>query len=168
MGRVWVALMAAFAATLSGCAMVRDPPPRGPKVDAPGKLPEPAPTVPDLAYDSRVLSSFASAQSFQGPLQGGWTLSAAGPNAESKGDLYDFQITEKRDELGGAWRDLKRGRDPLGSGILDLLQRTPAGLVIRFTPTGQPPVSVTLRPDLKGELVQADRRTAVALRRVAP
>jgi hypothetical protein len=50
--------------------------------------------------------------------------------------------------------------------VLDLVQRAPPGLVLRFTPAGQAPVSVKLRPDLHGELEQGRRRTKVVLRRM--
>jgi hypothetical protein len=135
----------------------------GPRVDAPGKLPEPPPSVPDLAYDARLLSSAASAESFQGPLDGGWVLGAQG-----EGDLYALQLTDKRDHLEGAWRDLRRPGDPAASGFLDEVRRSPAGLSLRFTPQGQGPVTVALGPNLRGQAEQDGRRRAVALRRSPP
>ena len=159
MTRTWTSVAGAIAVGLAGCA----PSIRGPKVDQPGKLPAPAPSAADVAYDSRLLSSFAAAQSFSGPLQGGWTLSAQGA-----GDLYELQITETAGELGGAWRDLKRGRDPDGSGLLRLVRRTPTGLSLGFAPPGRAPVAVVLKADLTGELTQGDQRLAVTLRKIAP
>lgn len=158
---LWLAL-ASLAAT-GAWAQDAAAPPAGPKVDAPGKLPEPAPSVPDLVYDARVLSSAKSAESFQGPLDGGWVLSAAG-----RGDLYAFQLTDKRDHVEGAWRDLRRPGDPAASGFLDAVQRSPAGVTLRFTPAAQAPVTVALGPNLRGQAEQAGDRQAVSLRRDDP
>lgn len=136
------------------------PGPPGPHVETPGKLPEPPKTVPDLAYDSRIISSAASAEQFQGPLDGGWTLVCRNR------DLYAFQLVDRQTAVEGAWRDPGRSGDPAASGVLDLVRRAPPGLLIRFTPTGQAPVSVRLRPDLQGELAQGGRRMKVTLRRM--
>jgi hypothetical protein len=143
-------------------AVVVAPGPPGPHVEDPGKLPEAPPTLPDLAYDSRLLSSAASAEQFQGKLDGGWTLAARGV-----GDLYAFELVDKRDALEGAWRDLRRGAEPAASGVLEKVERVPSGLVIRFTPTGQAPVSIALGRDLRGELEQGGKRVAVLLRKAA-
>lgn len=148
---------AAAAPAPSPVVVVPGPP--GPHVEDPRKLPEAPPTVPDLAYDSRLLSSAASAEQFQGKLDGGWTLGAKGR------DLYAFQLVDKRNALEGAWRDLRGGPEPAASGVLDKVERVPSGLVIRFTPTGQAPVSVALGRDLRGELEQGGQRVAVAMRR---
>ena len=139
----------------------------GPTVDAPGRLPEPPPSVPDLAYDSRLLSSAAAAEQFQGALDGGWTLSADAA-VGGQGDLYAFQLVDKRDHIEGAWRDLRRPGDPAASGFVDQLQRTPEGLVIRFTPAPGRPTTVVLRADLRGELTGDGRAVPVTLRRTAP
>src|SRR5688572_24650435 len=47
-------------------------------IDELDKTPDAPPRVQDLAYESRLRSSFASAQGFQGALDGSWTLAAAG------------------------------------------------------------------------------------------
>ena len=142
-------------------SVVVAPGPPGPHVEDPGRLPEAPPTVPDLAYDSRLLSSAASAEQFQGKLDGGWTLAAQGRG----GDLYAFQLVDKRDALEGAWRDLRGGREPAASGVLQAVERAPSGLVIRFTPSGQAPVSVALDRNLRGELEQGGRQVAVVMRK---
>ncbi|CAN7501020.1 hypothetical protein LJR225_003554 [Phenylobacterium sp. LjRoot225] len=166
---IWLALAvaggpAAFAQTNPPSAIpplpVVVPGPPGPHVESPGKLPEPPKTVPDLAYDSRIISSAASAEQFQGPLDGGWTL------ARKKKDLYALQLVDKQTAVEGAWRDPRRSGDPSASGVLEMVQRAPPGLLIRFTPTGQAPVTVRLRPDLHGELEQDGKRTKVTLRRM--
>ncbi len=130
----------------------------GPKVDAPGPLPEPPPAA-DAAYDARLRESAAAAESFQGPLDGGWTLGAQGRG------LYAFELVDKGEQVEGAWRDLRRPGDPAASGFLDEARRASGGLILRFTPPGQPPVSVELGPNLRGRAEQGGRRLAVALRR---
>ena len=164
MRRAAAGLILALAAGGGVAALAQTAPaPAGPHVEDPGKLPEPPPTVPDLAYDSRVLSSAAAAEQFQGPLDGGWVLSA-----EGRGDLYSLQLVDKRDRVEGAWRDLRRsGGGAAASGVLEQVLRTPTGLVLRFTPAGQEVVTVNLRPNLKGELNQAGKVVAVALRKAA-
>ncbi len=139
------------------------PAPAGPHVEDPSKLPEPPKSVPDATYDARVLSSAASAELFQGPLDGGWTLASP-----QKGDLYALEVIDKRDRLEGAWRDLRRARDPDGSGVIDQIQRTPTGLEMQFAPKGQAPVRVSLKRDLQGEMEQAGIRAPVSLRRTHP
>lgn len=131
----------------------------GPHVEGPAKLPEPAPTIPDQVYDSRIRASAAAAEQFQGALDGGWTLAASGQ------DLYAFELVDKHDALEGAWRDLRSVSEPAASGVIELIQRAPPGLLIRFTPTGEPPVSVALRSNLRGELEQGGKRVAVRLRK---
>jgi hypothetical protein len=157
------AATAMLAAMLALPARAEDPPPQGPKVDQPGKLPQPPASAPDLAYDARLMESYAAAKSFQGPLDGGWTLSAAG-----LGDLYEFQFADKGQVVEGAWRDLRRGHDAKDSGVIEIVQRTPAGLLIRFAPHDAPAATVTLGSNLQGALDQGGRRTAVVLRRTAP
>lgn len=155
-----------------GCAALaqQTPPPKvvvapgppGPHVEDPGKLPETPPTVPDVAYDARVRSSAASAEMFQGALDGGWTL------ADGRGDRYAFELVDKRDKVEGAWRDLRRKGEPAVSGVLDKVQRVPSGLVIAFTPPDQTPITVTLGANLRGELAQGRARTPVTLRKAPP
>jgi hypothetical protein len=137
------------------------PGPPGPHVEDPRKLPETPPSAPDLAYDSRLLSSAASAEQFQGRLDGGWTLAAKGR------DLYAFELVDNRDALEGAWRDLRRSGEPAASGVLEKVERAPPGLVLRFTPTGAAAISVALGRDLRGELEQGGTRVAVTMRKTS-
>ena len=161
--RLAFGLAMALAASAGGGASARtQPAPAGRHVEDPGKLPEAAPTLRDLAYDSRILSSAASAEQFQGPLDGGWVVGTSG------GDLYGLQLVDKRNHVEGAWRDLRRRGDPAASGVVDQVLRTATGLVLRFTPVGQPPVTVNLRPNLTGELNQGGKVTAVAMRKAGP
>jgi hypothetical protein len=135
-------------------------------IDEVGKTPDAPPRVQDLAYESRLRSSFASAQGFQGPLDGSWTLSTTGD-----GDLYALELRDKaRGEVEGAWRDLRRRGALGGSGFVDDIQRIGGGLTLRFTPgTGAPSAVATLQGGYgglwTGELEEGGRRRAVTLRR---
>ena len=158
-----VGLATVLAASAGSAALAwTQPAPAGPHVEDPRRLPEPAPTLRDLAYDSRVLASAASAEQFQGPLDGGWVV------ATTAGDLYGLQLVDKRNHVEGAWRDLRRRGDPGASGVVDQVLRTTTGLVLRFTPAGQAPVTVSLRPNLTGELNQGGKVVAVAMRKAGP
>ena len=148
------------------------PPPR-PQLDAPvridetGKTPDAPPAVRDLAYDTRIRSSFASAESYQGPLDGGWTLSAGGQ------DLYALQLVDRRDRLEGVWRDVRRKGALNASGLVEDLQRQGGQLTLRFTPTPGAPTAVATLHDggggtWTGELADAGARRAVVLRRTGP
>src|SRR4249919_1135326 len=70
------------------------------RIEETGKTPDRPPSERDMAYEQRVRSSFAAAEGFQGPLDGGWTLSAG------TDDLFALQIVDKPDRLEGVWRDL--------------------------------------------------------------
>jgi len=135
-------------------------------VDETGKTPDRPPAMRDLAYDSRIRASFASAESFQGPLDGGWTLSAGGQ------DLYALQLVDRRDRLEGVWRDLRRKGALNGSGIVTDLQRQGAELTLRFTPSPGAPMTVATLHEgsgqWSGELAEGAARRAVTLRRTSP
>jgi hypothetical protein len=150
------------ALALAPAALAQTPPPAAPTLQSPGPLPGPPPTVADLAYDARLLSSAAAAERFQGPLDGPWVLLAA------QGELYAFQLTDKQGHVEGAWRDLRRPGDPAASGFLDQVRRTPMNLTLAFTPPGQAPVTVALGPNLRGQAEQGGRRFPVGLRPGAP
>jgi hypothetical protein len=118
-------------------------------------------------YDARLRASFASAQGLQGPLDGGWTLSAV-----DGGDLYSFQLVDRGGgALEGAWSDLRRvGALGVGSGFLDDVQRYGSQLTLRFAPDGGSGGAVaTLTAGLdgrwSGDLTDRGQRRAVVLRR---
>ncbi|RAK59283.1 hypothetical protein DJ021_05435 [Phenylobacterium hankyongense] len=138
------------------------------RVDEVGKTPDAPPTLKDMAYDSRIRSSFASAQAFQGPLDGGWTLAADG-----EGDLYNLQLSNRGERLEGAWRDLRRKGALDASGLVDDIQRSGSQLTLRFSPAPGKPVAVaTLQGGYdgrwSGELAQGSERKRITLRRTAP
>jgi hypothetical protein len=137
------------------------------RVEETGKTPDAPPNVRDLAYDARIRSSFASAESFQGPLEGGWTLSSADQ------PLYALQLVDRRDRLEGVWRDLRRRGALNASGLVDDMQRQGGQVVLRFTPSPGAEASVATLHDSggglwSGELTEAGRRRAVTLRRTSP
>jgi hypothetical protein len=147
------------------------PPPR-PELSAPvqidelGKTPDRPPAIRDLAYDARIRASFASAQSFQGPLDGGWTL------AEPHGDYYAFQIVDRRDRLEAVWRNVRRTGSLNASGLVDEVQHRAGELTLRFTEYPQPASVVTLREGADGrwtgKLTRGDQIVTVTMRRTAP
>jgi hypothetical protein len=148
-------------------------PPR-PQLTAPvrleetGKNPDAPPNVNDLAYETRLKSSFASAQGFQGPLDGGWTLSA-----KDAGDLYALQLVDRPDRLEGAWRDLRRKGALGASGLVDDIRRNGADLTLSFSASdAAQPVTATLHAAYdgawSGNLTEGGRTRAVVLRRQAP
>ncbi|HLZ74340.1 hypothetical protein [Phenylobacterium sp.] len=135
-------------------------------IDETGKTPDAPPTIRDLAYDARIRSSFASAQSFQGPLDGGWTL------ADQFGDRYVLQIVDRRDRLEAVWRDLRRPGSIEGSGLVDQIQRNGGDLTLKFTETKTPDLTLTLREAgdgrWSGKLVRGDASFQVTMRRTGP
>jgi hypothetical protein len=143
-----------------------------PQMDAPvhidetGKTPDGPPAVRDMAYDSRIRSSFASAESFQGPLDGGWTLASRGA------DIYAFQIVDRRDRLEAVWRDLRRTGSLSASGLVDDIQRAGGGLTLRFADPSTVTALLTLHPGADGrwtgDLVRGDEKFTVILRRTGP
>jgi len=135
-------------------------------VDETGKTPDGPPGLRDLAYDSRIRSSFASAESFQGPLDGGWTLAARGA------DVYAFQIVDRRDRLEAVWRDLRRAGSLNASGLVDDIQRSGGGVTLRFTEPSSPSATLTLHPApdgrWTGDLVRGDETLTVTMRKTGP
>jgi hypothetical protein len=131
-----------------------------------GAAPDGPPSLRDMAYESRMRASFASAQSFQGPLDGAWTLTDASGAA-----LYAFQLVDKgKGVVEGAWRDLRPTGGAETSGFIDQIQRSEAGLVLRFAPAAGSPTSVaTLQGGYggqwTGDLLEQGSRKSVSLKR---
>jgi hypothetical protein len=121
----------------------------------------------DNAIDDRIRASAAAAESFQGPLDGAWTLVSTTGQA-----LYAFEIVDRpggRDPLEGAWRDL-RHPGPTGEGFVDAITRGPDGLIISFSANpGDPQVTIKLNTGAdgawSGDLKDAAGDTPVRLRR---
>ena len=150
-----------------------------PQMDAPvfidetGKTPDGAPALRDLAYESRIRASFAAAEGFQGPLDGGWTLTGA----DGQG-LYALQLVDKTDRLEGVWRDLRRKGALNASGLVDDIQRQGGDLVLRFSAEPGKPVTVATLHAVdsrggaegawSGDLSESGQSRKVTLRRTAP
>jgi hypothetical protein len=149
------------------------PAPPPPQLTAPvhieetGKTPDAPPSVQDLAYDSRLKSSYASAQGFQGPLDGGWTLAVKGAE-----DLYALQLVDRTDRLEGVWRDLRRKGALDASGLVDNIQRNGADVTLRFAGAGGASVTATLHGTYggawTGELIEGGQTRPVVLLRRRP
>ena len=148
------------------------PPPRSERsrpvgIDETGRTPDGPAGVRDLAYDARIRSSFAAAESYQGPLDGGWTLSD-----EGRGERFRFQIVERRDRLEAVWRDLRAKDAITTSGLVDQIQRSGSGVTLSFLDGRGGAVRLTLAPAgddrWRGELLQGDQKLAVTLRRTSP
>lgn len=133
------------------------------RIEETGKNPDAPPGVNDLAYDARLKSSYASAQGFQGPLDGGWTLAV-----RNAGDVYTLQLVDRADRLEGAWRDLRRKGALGGSGLVDDIQRDGQDLTLRFAVEGGAVIAVlhgTEDGRWSGELTEHGASRPVVLRR---
>lgn len=143
---------------------VRPPAPtlsRPVQIEETGRSPDAPPSPADAAYDDRLKASAASARTFQGPMDGGWTLSGGGR------DLYAFQLIDRGGVVEGAWRDLRRPGALDGSGFVDAISRADAAVTFRFSGGA---VAV-LRPQgggWSGELTEGGRTEPVSLVRRRP
>ena len=99
--------------------------------------------------DARVAGSFNAAQSYQGPLDGSWTLVSATGQA-----LLAFELVDKPGGTGpleGVWRDLRHPTLPGDIGFIDGLARGPGTLSITLNATpGSPAMSISLHTDPTG------------------
>lgn len=135
-------------------------------VDEYDKTPEAPLNGAELGYETRLRSSFASAQGLQGPLDGAWMLRGAGGQP-----LYSLLFVDKGlGQLEGAWRDPRRRGATDSSGFLAGVQRMGAQLSASFYPLpGAPAATITLNPSAdgawSGELDEGGRRTSVTLKR---
>ena len=104
---------------------------------------------PGNPVDARVGGSFNAAESYQGPLDGSWTLVSASGQA-----LLAFQLVDRpggQSPLEGVWRDLRHPSVPGDIGFIDGLVRGPGSLSITLTATpGTPAATITLHTDPAG------------------
>jgi hypothetical protein len=163
-------LMLAWSATAQ--AQPTQNPPQGEPDAAAEPLAPPPPAVridpnaPTTAYDSRVKQSFAAAESFQGPLDGGWTLSAG-----AEGPLYAIRFVDKAGRVEAAWRDLRRQGALGSSGFVEQVARDGGRLVLRFSPSDGVQDVATLNAAAggwTGELDENGRKRAVSLAKTSP
>ena len=135
-------------------------------VDDHDKTPERPLNSVELGYESRLRSSFASAQGMQGPLDGAWTLRAA-----SGQPIYALLLVDKgQGALEGAWRDPRRAGAVEGSGFLASIQRAGSQVTASFYPRpGGGVANLTLSQaaggEWTGELVEGGTRSAVRMSR---
>lgn len=146
--------------------------PAAPKLSAPvhvdeyDKTPEAPLNSVELGYETRLRSSFASAQGMQGPLDGAWTLSTTGGQP-----LYALLFVDKgRGQLEGAWRDPRRRGATDASGFMTDVRRIGAQLSASFqTKPGVGATTITLNPAASGTwtgvLDEAGIQTNVTLKR---
>jgi hypothetical protein len=99
--------------------------------------------------DARVGGSFNAAESYQGPLDGSWTLVSASGQA-----LLAFQLVDRpggEAPLEGVWRDLRHPVVPGDIGFIDGLVRGPGSLAITLNAKpGSPATTITLHIDPAG------------------
>jgi hypothetical protein len=109
---------------------------------------------PGNPIDARVGGSFNAAESYQGPLDGSWTLVSASGKA-----LLAFELVDRpggQGPLEGVWRDLRRPVVPGDIGFIDGLARQPGSLTITLNAApgnaapGAPAVTITLHADPTG------------------
>lgn len=135
-------------------------------VDEYDKTPEAPLYGAELGYETRLRSSFASAQGMQGPLDGAWTLSTTGGQP-----LYSLLFVDKgRGQLEGAWRDPRRRGATDSSGFMAGVQRIGSQLSASFQPyPGAAATTITLNPATggawSGVLDEGGTRTTVTLKR---
>jgi len=138
------------------------------QIEETGKTPDAPPSLAAMAYDMRLRSSFMSAQGYQGPLDGGWTLAAPGGE-----ELFALQLVDRPDRLEGAWRDLRRKGALDGSGLVDDIQRTGSELTLRIPSGSGGGVAVaslhgTADGRWAGELTEGGQPRPIILRRTGP
>jgi hypothetical protein len=122
----------------------------------------------DNTVDARIRASADAAESYQGPLDGAWTLVTTTGQR-----LYAFELVDKpggQSPLEGVWRDLRRPAAPGDIGMIDTLTRGPQSLTLGFTAgPGEPPVTVELKSDAagfwSGDLKEGGADTKVRMRR---
>ena len=104
---------------------------------------------PGNPIDARVGGSFNAAESYQGPLDGSWTLVSASGQA-----ILAFELVDRPGGEGpveGVWRDLRHPTVPGDIGFVDSLIRQPGALTITLNAApGAPALTITLHADPTG------------------
>ncbi len=119
-----------------------------------------AATPDEAAYDARLRASAGAVRAYQGPLDGGWVVSAEGV------DLYALRLTDRDGEVDGAWRDLRRPGALDASGFLHGATREVGTVTLRFGSA-----TLVLRPAASGwtgEITEGDTARSAAARRAEP
>jgi hypothetical protein len=126
-----------------------------------------AQSEPD-SVGARIQDSALAAQSYQGPLDGAWTLVSTSGQA-----ILAFQLVDKvggAAPLEGVWRDLRRPATPGDIHFVDAIVRGPTSLTITLNASpGSPPLAIALQsgPDggWSGTMNENGAATPVRLRR---
>jgi len=126
-----------------------------------GKAPDGPSSPADQAYDSRLRSSAASVRGFQGPMEGGWTLSMGGRA------LYVLQLIDRDGYVEGAWRDVRRAGALDGSGFIDQVERAGGQITFHFS-AGAVAILHAAEGRWAGQLTEAGRTDPVSLTRRNP
>jgi hypothetical protein len=143
-------ILAVLLGLCGGAALAQSPPLK----------PEPG-AGPAEDYDARVRQSFTEAERFQGPLDGGWTLSAA-----DGGPLFAVRFADHDGKLEAVWRDLRRPGALGASGVVNEAVRDGGRLTLRFSPlAGVQDVAVLemAGATFTGELDEGGRKRRVTL-----
>ena len=116
-----------------------------------------ATVAPDVG--NRIQAARESEQALQGPLDGAWTLRDA-----RRRRLFDLQLVDGGETLGGAWRDPEQQL-----GALANIRRTAATLHFTLAEAPDHPLRIDLTKSPQGEwrgwLRSGPTTTAVILRR---
>lgn len=126
-----------------------------------GKAPDGPGTAADQAYDDRLRASASAMRRAYGPLEGGWTLSAAGRA------VFQLQLVDRDGYVEGAWRDLRRPGALDGSGFIEDTPKTGGDVTLRFAGDAV----LVLHPESgrwAGQLTEAGRSEAATLVRRGP
>jgi len=119
------------------------------------------------AYGVRVIQSFEAAERFQGPLDGGWRLTA-----RTGEPLFELRFVDHHGKLEAVWRDLRRPAALNASGVVDELAREGGRLTFRFSSMGGVTDAATLTASApgtwSGELDEGGRKRAVTLAKTSP
>lgn len=130
-------------------------------IDEVGKSPDGPPSAADQAYDARLRSSAAMVRSFQGPMEGGWTLSAGGR------DVYALQLIDRGGWVDGAWRDLRRPGARDASGFIEGVRPSGGGVTFQLA-AGAVAVLRASQGRWTGQLTEGGRTEAATLVRRGP
>ena len=122
----------------------------------------------DDPVGARIQDSALAAQSYQGPLDGSWTLVSAAGQA-----ILAFQLVDKVGGAGpleGVWRDLRRPAGPGDIRFIDAIVRGPSTVTITLNAApGSPPVAIALQSGTgggwSGTMSENGASTPVRLRR---
>lgn len=118
------------------------------------------PTAEEAAYDARLKASASAVRAYQGPMDGGWIVSADGV------DLFILRLTDRDGAVDGAWRDLRRPGALDASGFLLGAQREGDVVTLRF---GGAILALRSAPaGWSGELTEAGTARAATARRAEP